>query len=75
MAGEIVSINAADGGSFNAYIARPETGRGPGLVVIQEIFGVNDHIRALCGLYAPNSSICSSACLAPSRTSSASAIS
>lgn len=52
MAGEIVSINSADGGSFNAYVARPESGRGPGLVVIQEIFGVNDHIRALCDLYA-----------------------
>ncbi|MDP4199091.1 MAG: dienelactone hydrolase family protein [Bacteroidota bacterium] len=30
---------------MNAYVARPESGRAPGLIVLQEAFGVNDHIR------------------------------
>ena len=39
--GENITITAADGHQFNAWRA----GEGPGLVVIQEIFGVNSHIR------------------------------
>ena len=35
-----ITIEGTDG-NFNAYITKPETGSGPGLVVIQEIFGVN----------------------------------
>jgi carboxymethylenebutenolidase len=31
--------------AIDAYLACPETGTYPGIVVIQEIFGVNDHIR------------------------------
>jgi len=38
-------IRTADGGSFNAYVAAPKGGKGPGLVVIQEIFGVNAWLR------------------------------
>jgi carboxymethylenebutenolidase len=41
-------ISAADGGTFEAYCARPEAGRGPGILVFQEIFGINDNIRDLC---------------------------
>ena len=41
-----VSITSADGsGSFDAYVARPATGSGPGIVLIQEIFGVNSYVR------------------------------
>jgi carboxymethylenebutenolidase len=41
-----VSIAAADGsGLFDAYVARPATGSGPGIVLIQEIFGVNGYVR------------------------------
>ncbi len=43
--GEFTAINAQDGGQFDAYLAKPAAGRGPGLIVIQEIFGVNSHIR------------------------------
>ena len=32
-------------GSFDAYLALPPAGRGPGLLLLQEIFGVNEHIR------------------------------
>lgn len=43
-----VTITAADGGRFNAYLARPASGSGPGLLVIQEIFGVNAVMRQVC---------------------------
>jgi len=50
--GRMIDIPAADGGKFEAYIAEPAAGAGPGLVVIQEIFGVNAPMRALCDQYA-----------------------
>ena len=39
-------------GSFDAYLALPPSGRGPGLVLLQEIFGVNQHIRTVAEQYA-----------------------
>ncbi len=42
-----LAIRAADGGSFDAYLAAPTTGAGPGIVVIQEIFGVNRWLRGV----------------------------
>lgn len=44
--------NAADGFSFGAYRVGPEDARQGGLVLIQEIFGVTDHIRELADSYA-----------------------
>ncbi|WP_337877835.1 dienelactone hydrolase family protein [Caldimonas sp.] len=41
-----------DGRSQAAYLALPPAGRGPGLVLFQEIFGVNAHIRAVAEHYA-----------------------
>lgn len=47
-----VHLTAADGFAFPAYVARPAgTPRG-GIVVLQEIFGVNAHIRAVTEGYA-----------------------
>lgn len=43
--GETISLVAGDGHEFAAYRARPEDEARGGLVVIQEIFGVNGHIR------------------------------
>lgn len=40
------------GGAFDAYLALPPAGHGPGLVLYQEIFGVNAHIRAVAEQYA-----------------------
>ncbi|HNU10204.1 MAG TPA: dienelactone hydrolase family protein [Rubrivivax sp.] len=37
---------------FDAYLALPPADRGPGLVLFQEIFGVNPHIRAVAEQYA-----------------------
>jgi len=39
------TITAADGGTFAGHVAVPAAGRGPGLVLVQEIFGVNRYIR------------------------------
>jgi carboxymethylenebutenolidase len=46
MAGQTVTIAGQDG-AFSAYLASPSSGRGPGVVVIQEIFGVNDVVRGV----------------------------
>jgi len=42
-----ITIRAADGGSFSAYQATPKSGKGPGVLLIQEIFGVNQVMRGL----------------------------
>ena len=47
-----ITIKANDGGDFGAYLATPASGSGPGLVVIQEIFGVNQVMRDLCDGFA-----------------------
>ena len=48
MSGSEITIEAADGsGGFSAYLATPPSGPGPGVVVIQEIFGVNQVMRDL----------------------------
>ena len=46
-----VTVKSRDG-SFSAYLASPVTGRGPGIVLIQEIFGVNAVMRELADEYA-----------------------
>lgn len=47
-----VTIRAADGGSFKTYLAAPKSGKGPGIVLIQEIFGVNKVMRDLADGFA-----------------------
>jgi carboxymethylenebutenolidase len=48
-----LTIPALDGsGSFSAYVAVPASGHGPGIVIAQEIFGVNANMRATADLYA-----------------------
>ncbi|WP_186231741.1 dienelactone hydrolase family protein [Burkholderia gladioli] len=42
----------ADGASFDATVALPEAGRGPVVVLLQEIFGVNAEMREVAELYA-----------------------
>ena len=46
MSGQDITINGTDG-SFAGYLASPAAGRGPGIVVVQEIFGVNAAMRAI----------------------------
>ncbi len=49
-----IDIPAKDGGSFKAYIAMPEqnTGPVPVVIVIQEIFGINQVMRDKCAWLA-----------------------
>jgi len=50
--GEQIEIPADDGFSFGAYRAEPDGKPRGGVVVIQEIFGVNQHIREVADGYA-----------------------
>jgi carboxymethylenebutenolidase len=40
-------VTAGDGGQFEAFCAVPESGTGPGVLLFQEIFGINDNMRTL----------------------------
>jgi carboxymethylenebutenolidase len=50
--GQFVNLTAADGFVFPAYVASPSGAPKGALVVLQEIFGVNSHIRAVADGYA-----------------------
>lgn len=52
--GEMIKIETLDGDErFGGYLARPAgSGRFPGIVVVQEIFGVNAGIRSMCDEWA-----------------------
>jgi carboxymethylenebutenolidase len=52
MPGRFIIVRAEDGGEFRAYLATPERGSGPGLVLLQEIFGVNPYMRDVADRYA-----------------------
>ncbi|HWD49923.1 MAG TPA: dienelactone hydrolase family protein, partial [Rhizomicrobium sp.] len=39
-------------GKMGGYLAKPASGRGPGIVVIQEIFGINRVMRELADGFA-----------------------
>jgi carboxymethylenebutenolidase len=48
--GQMVEFEA-NGGTASGYLAEPE-GEGPGLVVLQEWWGLEDHIRDVCDRFA-----------------------
>jgi carboxymethylenebutenolidase len=50
--GQFVQLKAADGQSIPAYVAEPAGKPKGGVVVVQEIFGVNSHIRSVADGYA-----------------------
>jgi len=50
--GQKVTLTASDGHSLSAYRADPDGTPKGGLVVIQEIFGVNAHIKEVCDGFA-----------------------
>jgi carboxymethylenebutenolidase len=47
-----IEVQAGDTSTYGAYLALPPLGKGPGIVLFQEIFGVNRHIRAVADQYA-----------------------
>jgi carboxymethylenebutenolidase len=52
MMGEMITMTMDDGANVAVYRAMPAGNRKGGLVLVQEIFGVTDHIRELCDEYA-----------------------
>ena len=50
--GEHVKLRASDGHELDAYVAVPPTTPIAGLIVVQEAFGVNRHIRSVADAYA-----------------------
>ena len=48
----MITIKSFDGGEFHGYLALPASGYGPGIVVLQEIFGVNSFMRSVADWYA-----------------------
>lgn len=49
--GSIVAVKHEDG-EFTAYLSRPGRSNGVAVIVLQEIFGVNDDMRAICDGWA-----------------------
>ncbi len=47
-----IAITASDGGQFTGYLAKPSRPKAPGLLLIQEIFGVNKVMRGLADDFA-----------------------
>lgn len=52
MKGSTVKLTAQDGQQLEAYVAQPARPATAAVVVLQEVFGVNAHIRSLCDRYA-----------------------
>ncbi len=48
----MITVTASDGGTFEAYLAKPAQGSGPGLVLLQEIFGINPFLRSMAEKFA-----------------------
>ena len=51
MASKDITFTGKDG-SFGGYLATPGNGKGPGVVIIQEIFGINPWVRSVTDWYA-----------------------
>ena len=56
--GQTIGLQASDGHDLSAYEASPKGKHRGGLVVIQEIFGVNEHIRSVTDGYAADGYYC-----------------
>lgn len=52
--GSTIKLTAKDGHAFDAYVAEPDGAPKAGVVVIQEIFGVNDHMMEVTDEFAKN---------------------
>ncbi len=50
--GEMIQLKAADGFLASAYVARPKAAPRGAVVVLQEIFGVNAHVKAVADGFA-----------------------
>jgi carboxymethylenebutenolidase len=50
--GTMIKLKAKDGHELDAYLAEPKGKAKGGIVVVQEIFGVNNHIKRVADQYA-----------------------
>ncbi len=50
--GKTIKLTAADGHQLDAYVSEPAGQPKGSIVIVQEIFGVNPHIRSVCDNYA-----------------------
>jgi carboxymethylenebutenolidase len=50
--GTMIRLTAADGHALDAYLAEPKGKAKGGIVVVQEIFGVTDHVKRIADQYA-----------------------
>jgi carboxymethylenebutenolidase len=51
MSGEMIDFNG-DGDTYQGYLAKPESGGGPGVIVIQEWWGLVGHIKSVSDRFA-----------------------
>ena len=50
--GKYIKVRSRDGKLFRGYLAVPAGRKGPGILLCQEIFGINDHMREVADQYA-----------------------
>jgi carboxymethylenebutenolidase len=50
--GKMVQLSAADGHTLGAWLAKPEGTPKAGLIILQEIFGITEHLRTVAKNYA-----------------------
>jgi carboxymethylenebutenolidase len=50
--GQWIQISRSEEQAFKGYLSLPPSGVGPGLLLLQEIWGVNDHIQQVADQYA-----------------------
>ena len=52
--GEIINATASDGHEFDSYLAQAKGSPRGGIVLVQEIFGVNNHIKNVAEKFSSN---------------------
>ena len=61
--GEMISLNTRDGHELGAYRSEPAGKPRGGVVILQEIFGVTDHIRRIVDQYADHGYLALAPCV------------
>ena len=52
--GGFITLNTEDNYKFRAYVSEPKSNIHGSVIIVQEIFGVNQHIKEVCELYSNN---------------------
>src|SRR5690554_8022687 len=51
MNGQMIEFNS-NGAMSQGYLAKPDSGKGPAVIVLQEWWGLVDHIKDICDRFA-----------------------